>query len=461
MLRPYQIGSLEDLRAKMRQGVKRLVLVAPTGAGKTTVAAEMARGAVARGRRVLFLAHRRELIEQASDRMVREGLAVGAIMAGIPATPAPVQVASVQTLVRGTFPGADLVIVDECHHAKAKTYEKILAAYPNAFVVGLTATPWRLDGKGLKDLFIDVVVAATPRQLIDLGFLCDYQGYAYLAPDTQTFHTRGGDFDEGELSTAYDNSKLRGDIVGKWLEHARGMRTILFASSIPNSIAFVERFKAEGVAAEHLDHETPLAVRRATFARVRSGETTLLLNVGLVTEGVDIPELQCCILARPTQSLALYLQMVGRVMRPKGGDKARIHDHAENAQRHGLPDDERDYSLEATTKKDKPKSLRTCPQCLAIYEPSLKACPVCGFANPKEVLEADVSTGAARELSLKEIRNEQTADFTRWLLNARTHRMKPGWAVVQFVKRYGESAPKPWGIWRKYVDKQTKWWRNA
>ena len=377
ILRPYQIRALDGLRQELRAGRRRIVLVAPTGAGKTTIAAEMIRSAVLKGGSVLGIAHRVELITQLRERLSEHGVQSGIIMARNERIDQPVMVASIQTLVRRELPPATVIIVDECHHARATTYGKILDAYPAAAVIGLTASPWRLDGKGLADVFEASVVAASPAELLELGFLCPFYGYAYVAPDFGNVGTKAGDYDPAGLSLAYKQSTVLGDIVERWFQHANGQRTILFASSIDNSQEMIERFRDRGVRAEHIDYNTPAPLRRSMIERVRSGETTIISNVGLLGEGLDVPSLAVAILARPTKSLAVYLQQVGRILRPfPGKDRALILDHAGNMIRHGLPDQERDYSLTISKqKKPSPAPVRQCPSCLCICAAGTEYCP--------------------------------------------------------------------------------------
>jgi DNA repair protein RadD len=466
-LRPYQAQALEAVRAELRAGKRRVLLVSPTGSGKSVIIAEMVQGAVAKGNTVVFLAHRRELVTQLSDRLTRNGLTHGILMGGRPRQwSLPVQVASIQTLARVEMPEPELVLLDEAHHAASDSYRKLLAErWPNARVVGYTASPWRTDGRGLGELFDASVVAARPRELIDAGYLCRYTGFAFMAPDLSSVPVVAGDYDEGALTLAYRSSRILGDVVGKWLEHARGVRTILFAPSIESSLDFVAQFRAAGVTAEHVDYLSADEDREAILARARSGETTVTCNVALLTEGVDVPEWKCVIMCRPTKSPGLYLQQVGRVFRPVGDQVARIHDHAENCQRHGLPDADRDYSLGSGKAKDKaPPPVVVCVACMAVYDPrGLNHCPVCGVEPPTATVPREgpkVMEGV--EVPLEQAaaglppRPDQLRQFDLWLTEARKRGWKPGWAIHKFESAFPQ-APKPWGVWRQHVDKQGRW----
>jgi DNA repair protein RadD len=461
-LRDYQTRALDDVRRCISAGRKAILLVAPTGAGKTTIFAAMVHGASARGNATLFLAHRTELIDQCSERLDSVGVDHGVIKAGhkrhVPWL--PVQVASVQTLVRRDKPAARLVVIDEAHRARAATYHKILDCYPGAVVVGLTATPWRTDGRGLGELFEEIVVAATPRQLIDEGWLVPFTGYAYDAPDLSEVKRKGNDFEQHGLEIVMGARKLAGNVVEQYLTHAQGKRGVLFAVSVKHSIEMAKRFREAGVAAEHVDGEMPAGERAAVLGRLRSGETTIACNVGILTEGFDLPALEVCILARPTLSTAMYLQMVGRVLRPAPGKElARIHDHAGCIMRHGLPDAERDYLLGDDAEKkakgdvDAIPRVRTCPECLALFDPVVdRACPRCGAADtqirpravPLEVPEAvaipieDIAPRVQAPESVKRAYYESQKRV------ADQRGYKPGWVFHRFKSRYGHPPPAAW-----------------
>lgn len=312
VLRPYQEAAIEGIRAKVREGKKRVVLVAPTGSGKTTIAASIIESAIAKGSRCLFLTHRKELIEQASARLDSIGIDHGVIQASHKrARPwCSVHVASVATLVRrlGNRPDVQLIIVDEAHHAMSESWIKVLAAYPKAAVIGLTATPWRLDGKGLKGIFEDVVVVAQAHELVP-EYLMAPRIFAPDKPNLSKVHTTAGDYDVGELEEVMAQTTLVGNVVEHWQKLAGGARSLVFAVTVRHSLALRDRFREAGVAAEHLDATSHPDDRAAILARLKSGETRVVTNCQILTEGFDLPELGCVSLARPTQSSVLFLQM--------------------------------------------------------------------------------------------------------------------------------------------------------
>jgi DNA repair protein RadD len=413
-LRPYQVEAIDAARARLREGAKRVLVIIPTGGGKTVLAAEIIRSAVAKGSRILFLAHRRELITQTADKLTRFGVRFGIIMPGWPrALHHQVQVASVQTLIRHPelLQQVDLVFVDEAHHASAESYQKLLGWWPSAKVVGLTATPWRQDGEGLADLFDAHVIGCTPRQLRDEGFLCPVGGWEYEAVDTTGVRVRGGDFAQQDLARAARSTTVMGDVVTEWMVGAGGARTVLFAINVEHSQHLVEAFKHEGVAAEHVDGEMPVEERDAVLARFREGRTLVVSNCNVLTEGWDCPEAEVAVLCRPTLSTSLYLQMVGRVLRPAPGkERARIHDHAGCLRAHGHPYEDRDYSPEHSSggsrreAQEREATVKRCPHCKSVL--ARWPCDGCGYRPTQAELQVQYRMEEARK---REIGNDPSA----------------------------------------------------
>ena len=377
-LRPYQTAAIAETRQRMRRA-RSVLINSPTGSGKTLIACQIIHQAVEKRRRVLFLAHRRELIDQCAAKLDEAGVIHhGVILAGhakARAPHAPVQVASIQTLIRRELPPADLVIIDEAHRALANSYQHLLTNYPAAKVIGLTATPERLDGRGLGDLFEDLVVVSTIPDLIAEGYLMapDCYGAPSGGPDLSRVRKQRGDYHEGQLEAAMDTAELTGELLSNWRRLAADRKTIVFATGVAHSQHIVARFQAAGIAAAHLDGATPLALRQQILQDWRFGALQVVSNVMVLTEGFDFPELEACVLARPTQSVALYLQAAGRVMRPAPGKPgALVLDHAGCFHAHGLPFEHREWTLEGET--DRRKRQKTPPT----------LCPVCQFAHQAE-----------------------------------------------------------------------------
>lgn len=375
--RDYQETAIDAARTLIGNGTKRILINAPTGAGKTVIAAGVVQLAVAKGKTVLFLAHRRELIDQTVSKLVDAGvLNFGVIMAGnrLCNAAAPVQVASIQTLIRRELPPADLVIIDEAHRSASRSYLSMLANYPRAAVLGLSATPERLDGKGLDDIFSDMIVVETIPNLIEQGYLVKPICYAGPTADLSGVRIKRGDYDEQQLAEAMDKPKLVGDIVATWMRLAKGRQTVAFASSVAHADHIAAEFRAAGVSAAMVSGETKKTEREAVIADWKAGHIQVVANAMIFTEGFDYPELEACILARPTKSVSLFLQCVGRIMRPAPGKAdAMVLDHAGCCRMHGPPHIDRAWALEgmaARRKKDKDDggNLRECEACAMLYE---------------------------------------------------------------------------------------------
>lgn len=352
--RDYQRAVIEAARKAFAAGAKRHLIILPTGTGKTVVASEVLRGVARREKRGIFLAHRTELIQQASAKLDAFEVPHGVIQGSRPMRlREPVQVASVATLVNRpeAFPDVDVIFVDEAHHASASSYQRILQQHPRAIVVGLTATPWRLDGAGLSDIFDSHHVGLTPWEANEKKWLCDVQCFTYRPIETSAVRVTAGDYNAAQLSIAAMEAKVLGDVVGEYKRHTPGKRGVFFACTVEHSMAQAEAFRAHGVQAEHIDAKSHRDERAAVLDRLRRGVTQVVCNVDIATEGFDLPELEVCMLGRPTLSLAKFLQFVGRVLRPAPGKPfARVNDHARLLTAFGHPYDERDFSPVHTEK---------------------------------------------------------------------------------------------------------------
>jgi superfamily II DNA or RNA helicase len=381
-LRPYQADVIAEVDQTIAAGKRRIIVVAPTGAGKTIIATAIIKAAT--GKRVLVLSHTREIIRQTSEKLFAHGIEHGVIQAGFSAMPwAAVQVASVQTLwaramrtKRMELPPADVLIVDECHHAPAGTYRKIIAAYPAAVLIGLTATPCRGDGRGLGGIFDTIVECPQVAELIVGKYLVKTRHYAPTDPDLKGVQSRAGDFVESQLADRMDQPNLVGDIVTHWHKYGERRRTVCFAVNVAHSIHIRNEFIRSGEKAEHVDGSMPKAERDAVLARLASGETTVVSNCMVLTEGWDMPEVGCCILARPTKQMGLYRQMVGRVLRPATGkNNAIVLDHSGAVFRHGFVEDRVEWTLDPDKRAESP---RHNARLQSGYSSRLLACTKCG-----------------------------------------------------------------------------------
>jgi len=434
-LRPYQHAAVDATLAALDRDP---VLVAPTGSGKTTMAVEI----VTRLHRpTLWLAHRAELIEQAAHRLEDFGLAVGIIKAGMAPFPlAPVQVASVQTLVRRIPPRAELIVIDECHHAAADTYGKILEQYPSVPTVGLTATPFRLDGRGLGDIFGTIITAAAVAELVEQQYLHAPKIWATKAPDLRGVKVTAGDYNRRQLAERTNTADMRADIVAQWQAHAADRRTVAFAVDRQHSRDIVAAFQEAGVPAEHVDGATPADERTAILGRLRTGETHVVSNCMILTEGWDLPALECAILARPTASLCLHLQQVGRVMRACADkDGAIVLDHAGNHYAHGLVTRPIQYSLDPDTKAGHTEGLglRRCAACALLYPLSTRECPDCGHVNaPNERARPEIH--GPGQLAPLDDWTYKTALWNSIEAERQAMEYKPGWSYFRYIETTGE-----------------------
>lgn len=398
-LRDYQQDLIDRTRDELRR-VRRVLTQAPTGAGKTVLASYMAGGAASRGVLTNFMCHRVELVRGTAATFGRWEIPTGFIASGFKPDPGQlVQVCSVDTVRArlAKIPEPGLAIWDEAHHIAAASWGEIMAAWPNARHVGLSATPWRMDGGGLDDHFDALVLGPSTAELIERGALSRFVVYAPAVPDLKGVRKTGGDFAAGAVAAVMMRPKLVGDIVAHWRQRAAGLRTIGFACNVEHSRAMVAAFNAAGIPAAHLDGDTPDAERAATIEAFADGRLLVLWNVSLFGEGFDLSAVagrdvtvDAVIQARPTQSLALHLQQVGRALRPAPGKVAVILDHAGNAHRHGLPDDHREWSLQgrgkgAAANDNGPPPPVTCAGCFGqIRRPLPDACPYCGHALEAE-----------------------------------------------------------------------------
>ena len=412
ILRDYQGAIVDECATMFREGVKSLLIQAPTGSGKTALAAEALRRAAARGNRSLFVVHRRELIRQSVEAFSRIGLKHGIIAAGFPTSPgALVQIAAVQTLVRrlGRVTPPKLIFWDEAHHCAAGSWQSTYTAFPGACHIGLTATPQRLDGRGLRPWFKRLILGPTPRGLIDRGYLSDYRCFAPPGVNVDGMRVIAGDYARNEMSIAADRPTITGSALEHYQRHAAGKRAIVFCCSIQHSLHVASQFAQAGISAAHVDGETPAQARDEAMERFRSWSLKVMCNVDLFGEGVDVPGIEAVILLRPTKSLGLYLQQVGRSLRPaEGKTHAVILDHAGNVERHGLPDDERHWSLDGRAEQADaaavgPTRVKTCPSCFAVQRVGPPKCFSCGLPFPVKQREVDHVNGELRELDAEAI----------------------------------------------------------
>lgn len=456
-LRPYQVQGIDRVRDLLREGKKRILFYLPTGGGKTEVAAEIVKSAGAKGKKALFVCHRIELVKNASERFTSLGLGHGIIQGeNTRSTWQGILVCSIQTLSRRMVEDADLIIVDEAHRcAASRDYLKLFARFKSIPIIGLSATPF---AKGLAKeheslggpLFEDMVIGATIPELIRNGFLVDCDIYGPSEPDLSGVKIVAGDYHQEQLGNAVDQPKLVGDIVSHWFKLGRGQQTICFATNIAHSKHITEEFQKAGVAAAHIDAYTPEFERVRIIRAFRSGEVTVLSNVGVLCEGFDCPAASVMILARPTKSLILYIQMAGRVLRiAPGKEKALILDHSGTAKRMGFPTDELPLELDdgkpktsEGSQREKPKPLpKICTSCSFLKPAGVHQCPACGF-KPERQSEIEVEEGSLTKMARGKssgLTPEQKAQFLAELKGLANERGKSqSWVLANYRARTQE-----------------------
>jgi DNA repair protein RadD len=363
---PYQADCVAALRNSYASGHRAPLLALPTGAGKTIIFSAITAGAAAKGRRVLVVAHRRELIRQASAKLTAASVHHGIICADFEPDPeASVQVASLQTI--GQRPDAllvppDLIVLDEAHHVRAGLWRALLSAQPESKLLGVSATPARLDGKGLGiaagGCFDDLIIGPSIAQLVAQGYLAPTRIFAPPERlDLSDVRVRGGDYDIADLERAVGSGRIVGDCIEQYRQHADHQPAIAFCVSVQHASTVAERFRGAGYRALCVHGGTPTAVRDAAIAGLADGSVEVLASCDLISEGLDVPVVGAVILLRPTKSLVLYMQQVGRGMRPAPGKNALIVlDHVNNTLVHGLPDLDRHWTLEGIDKEPEPRS---------------------------------------------------------------------------------------------------------
>jgi len=442
-LRPYQLEAIDLLRTSILRH-KRSILCVPTGGGKTTIVSAMIASAISKGKRILFLAHRAELLSQATERLQSFGLSPGLIQ-GNKSRPHPyLNVASVQTLRNRTnrILPPDIIFVDECHLSMANSYRKIFDAYPDAFVVGMTATPTRLDGKPLGDVYSDIVAPISIDLLTNQSFLVSVRKFvAKEKADLSGVHLVAGDYNSQELFQKYDKANLYAGVVDNYRKFANGRQFIVFCVNVAHSKKTAQMFRDAGISCQHLDGESTEQERNTTISQFRAGLIQGISNVALFTEGFDVRNVSCVILNRATKSLALYLQMIGRGLRPYP-NKADcvILDHGDNVVTHGWYSFEHEWSLTGKKKKNKQDafSVRLCDNCEAMMPINQNICPHCGHERPTK----DRSTNIIQDSEMVEVTKVQIPQHLKnkpWgRMNetelkelAQLKGYKPGWVYRQ------------------------------
>lgn len=491
VLRDYQSQAILDVRCAFRTA-RAVILVLATGAGKTVIFSEITRLAKEKGSRVLILAHRDQLIKQCSRKLNEIGTTHGVIMAGVvPAWHEMVQVGSVQTVVRRLdkfIAPPDIIIIDECHLSAAKTYVTILERFPNAKLLGVTGSPCRLDGRALGradgGLYDAMVQGITISQLIARGFLVRPRVFGPSKVVNLQGVERGanGDYNTKQLAARMDNRGITGDAIEHYLRICPGVPGVAWCVNIAHATNVAAQFNAAGIPAAMLCGDHDSEYRDKVLAQLASGEIKVVTFVGLLIEGVDVPEITCIILLRPTYSLSSYLQTVGRGLRPLPNKKwCFVLDHAGLFARHGLPDQDRIWPLTGKVKTPKPKAdddcaIKMCPECFACFpredarsaakarqltQPEFTGhfvCPSCGSPLAGKVVTIQHADGSLEEITeaqaeiLNKAREKKERQLEVWRAKSLPELLKieaqrgyaPGWAQSRFRALIcKQKSPKP------------------
>ncbi|MCM1055617.1 MAG: DEAD/DEAH box helicase [Bacteroides sp.] len=423
----YQEDLIERVRAAWRRGKRKPCIVLPCGGGKSVICADMAKRTTDNGRNVLFLVHREELCRQIESTFTDYGVNTELCTVGM-----------VQTVTRHIerINKPSLIITDENHHCLASSYRYIYEAFPESCFVGVTATPVRLNGGGLGEINDCLIIGPSVKQLIENEKLAPYDYYAPKVADLSGIRSRNGDYAAEDIEAALNKPHIYGDVI-KYYKRLKGGKAVCYCATVKHSQDMAEAFRKHGISAYHIDGKTPTNERSCIIQGFREGKIRVLCNVDLISEGFDVPDCSTSILLRPTKSLTLYIQQAMRCMRYQPGKKALIIDHVGNVHRHGLPDTEREWTLDSKPPKaDKRNtvSVRQCTECFFTHKPA-PACPKCGHIY--ELTQREIKE--KQEAELKKIVEGYTAptecrNLKELHIYAKERNYKAGWAYYQAKK---------------------------
>ncbi|WP_154836183.1 DEAD/DEAH box helicase [Staphylococcus pasteuri] len=440
-LRDYQNELINGIYQSMSKGNTKIMVVSPAGSGKSITMSEIARRANDKGNRVLFIVHRRELVNQIKETFIANDVDMNLCHVGM------VQTVS-NRIKRNAEPEPSIILVDEAHHGMAKTYLNIFESFPKSYVLAFTATPWRMSGKGFTDVFQDLILGKTVQWLIDNRRLAPFKYYSVnLMNDDTLKHNSTGDFSSESISLSME-PQVYGDVIENYRKFADGKKTIVYTHNVQSSKEVADKFNDNGYEAKQVDGKTPKAERELAMELFRKGEIKILVNAELYGEGVDVPDCQCVILLRPTESLTLFIQQTMRSMRYQPNKLAIIIDHVGNYRRHGLPNSEHDWyqHFKGSNKKSKESDaipIKECPECFSVVESAYTICPSCGFEFPKEeekpitVDESAELEEVTEEMIQLNLKTPEDCNNMKELYQlAKQNNYKPGWAYIQ-GKRLG------------------------
>lgn len=444
-LHPYQKKLVQQTRQELANGKNSVLIQSPAGSGKSVVIAEIARLTVKKGGYVLFMVHRKELVEQITQSFTDNDvnlshctiMTVGKIKNRLDKLPKP-----------------SLIITDETHHSLAKTYRDIYKHYPDVPRIGFTATPWRMNGKGFRDVYDSMVMGPSVKWLISNKYLAPFKYYSVnLVNSDKLKKSSTGDYTNKSMDEAVGKT-IFGDVINTYKKVANGQQAIVYAHSVEYSQIVANSFNQAGINARHVDAKTPSTKREQIMTDFKAGKIKIICNVDLISEGFNVPDCSTVILLRPTASLVLFVQQSMRSMRYKLGKVATIIDHVANYSRFGLPDDDFDWTLDDREKKrngrkDDAPAIKTCDRCFRVVPAQSKICPFCGFEFEIEATEMKEDKNAKIEKigEFKMVADYKNVKYGKMKVSdaknvedlyaiAKAKGYKPGWAYMN-AKRVG------------------------
>lgn len=439
----YQQDLVDKARNDLAAGNQGVLIVSPPGSGKSVVISEIARLTVKKGGHVLFFVHRQELVKQIKDSFKQQGVDLNhcAIMT----------VGKVANRLK-ILPKPNLIIVDESQHSRAKTYLKIFGYYNDVPRLGFTGSPWRLSGKGFKDIYSAMIEGPTTKWLIEHHKLAPFTVYGYQLGNKDLLKKSStGDYTSKSMDD-FTKSIIHGDIVKSWLKFAKDRKTIIYCHSTSFSKIVAQEFRSAGINAAHADAKTPSNERNKIMDSFKQGQIKVLCNVDLVSEGFNVPDCSCVVLLRPTESLVVYLQQSMRAMRYQPHKQAIIIDQVGNFERFGLPDTDYKWTLEDREKHPRKDSgsteglqIKTCPDCFAVIKAECVKCPICGhdfsieIRKIKQKKDQELRAIKAEKFHIDLIAKKKVSELTSFkelTMYAKAKHYKNGWAW-HMAKRKG------------------------
>ena len=397
-LRDYQEELLNGIKQSMIAGNHSIIVQSPPRSGKTVVMAHIAKSATDKNNRVLFFSHRKEINEQVYKTFENNNVNMDLVTIG-----------GVQSLVRklDKLDEPTIILIDEAHHSKASSYKKIIDYFPNAYKLLFTGTPVRLDGSGFDDIADDLILGKSVKWLQEHGRIAPFKYYAPQLIDVSRLKKRAGEFTKQSVDDTM-KTVVFGDVIGHYEKLAKGKQAIVYTHSVEASENVSKAFNDAGYNSMAVSGKTPKEERETAMRAFRNGDLKIMVNCELFTEGIDLPNVDVCIMLRPTQSLSLYLQFAMRALNPREGKTAIIIDHVGNVERFGLPNQDREWSLQGIVKKKQAAKIgeptvRVCEMCFATFWSKERICPECGYENEPTKQEIEL----IREAELKEIKEEQ------------------------------------------------------